>query len=84
MNIQSLFKCSDYSELFGGICVSRPQALNLYAPAQALNLFFSAPSLNLCLSVLRFLVNKFVIVTLSTYINSVSTFMYLLFKHNVG
>ena len=56
MNIQSLFKYFDYSELFGGIYVSRPEALNLYAPAQALNLFFSAPSLNLCLSVLRFLV----------------------------
>ena len=70
-----------------GICVSPPPAL-----APPLNLHLSAPDLNLILpaqalnSVCLFFVLqlKFVIVTVSTYINSASTYMCLLFKYNQG
>ena len=51
--------------------------LRPWLPAPALNLYFPAPALalNLCSPVLRFTV-KFAIVTVSTCINSASTYIY--------
>lgn len=43
--------------------------LNLYLTVQAPNLFFKAPALNLYLPVLRFAINKFVVVSVSSYTN---------------
>ena len=52
-------------------CVSQPPALNLFLPVL---------TLNLCLPVLCFAF-KIVIVTVSTYINSASAYIYLLLKY---